>query len=118
MTRLQAEKIVRDYGAVLARLGLTRSSDLTRGMVADTRKLPHPKERIKEALIFALRSTKEPQTRDQLKSGYIFLANYQEGVGDTKPDLNLDPAEVAKWWPLVYAEIQALKSELEKQGLW
>jgi hypothetical protein len=119
ITRLQAEKIIQDYGAVLAR------SDLTRGGVADTGKLPHPKERIKEALVFALRSTKEPQTREQLKSGYIFLAHYQEGVGGTtdgldltKPDLNLDPAELTKWWPFVYAEIQALKSELEKQGLW
>jgi hypothetical protein len=118
-TTKEAEKIVQEYGAVLA------SSALTRGLVADTRNLPHPKERIKQALVFALRSTKELQMREQLKSAYILLANYQEGVGDTtvgldltKADLNLDLAEMKKWWPLVVAELQALKFELEKQGLW
>jgi hypothetical protein len=130
MTPEAAQKLVQDYGAVLG------SSAPAPGCVADVRNLPHSKERMKQALVFALRLTKEPQMREQLKSGYISLADWQEGVGNervgidlTKMDLNADPLEMAKriasqgsvmekWTPLVQAEREALKSELQKLGLW
>jgi hypothetical protein len=130
MTPKAAEKIVQDYGAVLG------SAAPAPGCVADVRSLPHPKERIKQALVFALRITKEPQVREQLKIGYISLADWQEGVGSetvgmdlTKMDLSADPLEIAKriasqgdavkkWTHLVQAEQNALKSELQKLGLW
>lgn len=130
MTPEAAQKIVQDYGAALG------SSAPAPGCVADVRNLPHSKERIKQALVFALRLTKEPQMREQLKVGYISLADWQEGVGNetvgidlTKMDLNADPLEMAKriasqgsvmekWTPLVQAEREALKSELQKLGLW
>ena len=125
-----AEKIVQDYGAVLG------STAPTPGCIADARKLPHSKERIKQALVFALRMTKEPQMREQLKVGYISLSDWQEGVGDAtvgidliNMDLNADPVELAKritsqgaaaekWMPKVEAEQEALKAELQKLGLW
>jgi len=125
-----AEKIVQDYGAVLG------SAAPAPGCVEDARKLPHPKERIKQALVFALRMTKEPQMRDQLKVGYISLSDWQEGVGDapvgidlTDMDPNADPVELAKritsqgaaaekWMPKVKVEQEALKAELQKLGLW
>jgi len=130
MTADAAEKIVQDYGAVLG------SSAPAPGCVADLRNLPHSKERIKQALVFAIRLTKDPQTREQLKVGYISLADWQEDVGIdtlgidlTKMHLNADPLELAKriasqgntmekWTPLVQAEQEALKSELQKLGLW
>jgi len=125
-----AEKIVQDYGAVLA------SAASAPGCVTDARKLPHPKERIKQALVFALQMTKEPQMREQLKISYISLADWQEGVGDatvgidlTKRDPNADPFEIVKritsqgavaekWMPKVKAEQEALKAQLQKLGLW
>jgi len=125
-----AEKIVQDYGAVLA------SAAPAPGCVADARKLPYPKERIKQALAFVLRMTKEPQMREQLKIGYISLAGWQEGVGEatvgidlSKMDPNADPVELAKritsqgaaagkWMPKVKAEQEALKADLQKLGLW
>ncbi|MCK9419129.1 MAG: hypothetical protein M0R70_07105 [Nitrospirae bacterium] len=125
-----AEKIVNDYGAVLA------SAVPAPGCVADERKLPHPKEHIKQALVFALCMTKEPQMREQLKIAYITLADWQQGVGDaavgldlTKMDLNAEPdelakqimsqgADVEKWLQKVKAEQESLRGELQKRGLW
>ena len=130
MTAAMAEKIVRDYGAVL------RSGAPTLGVVADVQELPHPKERIKEALVFALRSTADPKIREALTLGYIDLADWQEGVGNTragidltKMDPNEDPMKLAerivaqsagadKWIAVVEAERQALESELRRLNLW
>ncbi len=130
MTPDAAEKIVQDYGAALG------SSAPAPGCVADIHSLPHPKEQIKQAFVFALRLTKDPQMREQLKVGYISLADWQEGVGSsiagidlTNMELNADPLETAKgiasqgaamekWTPLVQAEQEALKAELQKLGLW
>lgn len=130
MTPDAAGKIVQDYGAVLGSLAPAP------GCVADVRNLPHPKEHIKQALVFAIRLTKDPRMQEQLKVGYISLADWQEGVGGgtmgidlTSMDLNADPLEMAKrialkgtamekWTPLVQAEQEALKAELQKLGLW
>lgn len=130
MTPEAAQKIVHDYGAVLA------SSAPAPGCVADVGNLPHSKEHIKQALVFALLLTKEPQMREQLKVSYTLLADWQEGVGNetlgidlTNMELDADPLEMAKqiasqgnemekWTRLVQAEHEALKSELQKLGLW
>ena len=130
MTPEAAEKIVQDYGAVL------EASALAPGCVADVRNLPHSKELIKQALVIALCLIEEPHVREKLKFGYISLADWQEGVGNTtvgidctKMDLNGDPLEMAKrissegitmkkWMPLVKAEQEMLKSELQKFDLW
>lgn len=130
MTLEAAKTIVQGYGAVL------ESSAPAPGCVADIRGLPYPKERIKQALVFALRVTQELQVREQLKVAYISLADWQEGVGGdtvgidlTDMDPSADPLEVAKriasqgdvmkkWTPVVQAEQGELKSELQTLGLW
>ena len=130
LTHEVAEKIVQDYGAVLM------NSAPVPGGVADVCKLPYPKDRIKQALIVALSFSKDVRMREQLKVGYIMLADWQESVGDqtlgidfTPLDLNSDVAEVferivsqgeamQKWRPLIQAERETLKLELQKLGLW
>ncbi|HWP23358.1 MAG TPA: hypothetical protein VNM15_04115 [Candidatus Binatia bacterium] len=120
-------KIASDYGAVLA-----SSAAPPPGCVADARKLPHPKEQIKNALVYALGIVEDPQMRSALKICYISLANWQEGVGDIDTGLNvtkIDPSgdihELAKWivasekWLLkARAERESLVGELHKLGLW
>jgi len=130
MTAGVAEKIVQEYGASL------RSLSIPGRFVMDAGSLPHPKERIKQALILALLLETDPKQREVLKSGYIMLSDWQEGVGDepvgldvTKMDLNADPKELAKrihdpldrmikWQAVAKEEREALKSELQKLGLW
>ena len=124
-------KIASDYGAVLA-----SSAAPAPACVADARKLPHPKEDIKKALVYALRLVEDPQMRSALKICYISLANWQEGVGDTdvgldfrKIDPNADIHELAKWvtshasaWQnwlrKASAERESLVADLQKLGLW
>jgi|RhiMetdeSRZDD1v2_1073273.scaffolds.fasta_scaffold35657_8 hypothetical protein len=137
MTFETAIRIIEDYGVVL------RSATHAPGCVVDARNLPHPKQRIKEALIVALRSTTDPHKRDHCKTGLIYLADWQEGVGDTP--VGFDPAKSGfdqakldrtaltpefleqlssqlagweKWDPVVAAERKAVVLELKKLGLW
>jgi hypothetical protein len=130
MTPSLAEKIIQDYGAIL------QSSAPLPGCVADVSKLPHPRERIKEALVVDLESVTDPQMKESLKIGYLQLADWQEGVGEsdvgihlTETDLSDDPmkqaerimnqhAEAKKWVEIVKAEQKALEAELRDKGLW
>jgi len=130
MSGKEAEKIIQSYGAVL------QTEAPQPGCVADTIKLPFPKEKIKAALIFGLKGTDDQQTKEMLKVGYIQLAEWQEGVGEidvgldlSNMDLNDDPVKLAeqvsaqgsgheKWQPIVKAEQERLKQELVDLGLW
>lgn len=125
MTPEAAEKIIQDYGAVL------ETSAPTPGCVADVDNLPHPKARIKEAIVMMLPLIEDHELREQLKTGYIWLSNWQEGVGSEQIGLDLmnmdpdaDPLEMAKriseqgdemgkWTPIMQAEGEALKAELD-----
>ncbi len=129
MTPQMAEKIIRDYGVIL------QTEAPTPGCVRDVSKLAYPKEKIKEALIIGLRSTSDSQMKEMIKVGYIQLADWQEGVGDTDLGLDLlkmngddDPTKLAesilkqsagyeKWAPIVHPERKALQQELEDMGL-
>ena len=71
--------------------------------MADKSKLPFPKEKIKAALIIGLKATTDQRMREMLKVGYIQLADWQEGVGETDQgldlanmDLNDDPVKLAQ----------------------
>jgi hypothetical protein len=130
ISHAEAEKVVQAYGAIL------QHSAPAPGCVADISKLPYPKEQIKQALITALRLTKDAPVREQLKGGYVLLANWQPGVGST--DLGLDISRIdqtddtqkqaqqvvaqssdfGKWTPIVNAEGHALESELRRMNLW
>lgn len=125
-------KIVNDYGATLA-----SSAAPFPGCVADACKLPYPKEDIKMALLHMLRVVEDAQLRSALKMCYISLAQWQEGVGDTdvgldfsKIDTNANAYELAKWvashndsawkkaWSQMSAELETLRGDLQKLGLW
>jgi hypothetical protein len=114
----EAEKIIQAYGALL------QAQPPAPGRVADARKLPFPKERIKAALIFGLKATNDQQM------------NWQEGVGENDIGLDLsnedlydDPVKLAqkivdqgsghkKWQPIIKAEQEKLQKELVDLGLW
>jgi hypothetical protein len=83
-----------------------------------------------------LESVTDPQMKESLKIGYLQLADWQEGVGEsdvgihlTETDLSDDPmkqaerimnqhAEAKKWVEIVKAEQKALEAELRDKGLW
>lgn len=122
--------IVQAYGKIL------ETSAPTPGTIADVDKLPYTKKQIKDALIAALRSTDDPQMKEHLKVGYIQLADWQEGVGNSNQgldlsniDLNQDTESLAQqvleqsagtkdWAVVVQKERAALKQELQKLNLW
>jgi hypothetical protein len=130
LTLEEAKKIIQDYGPAL------ESSTHAPGCIVDACYLPHPKERIKQAFIVALRSTTDPQKREQCKVGLLYLADWQEGVGDMpvgldlrKMDLNADARELAdqvisqragmeKWDGIMKAEREAMELDLRRLGLW
>jgi hypothetical protein len=106
------------------------------GTVADTKELPYSKLDIKNAIIKALLSTDDPQTKEHLKVGYVMLSDWQEGVGETNQgidttslDMSLDAVSLAqsvleqsngsnKWLAMARNEQDVLKRELEELGLW
>ena len=98
-----AETVLQDYGIVLG----TRAPQP--GYVADVKALPHSKPRIKEALVVAMRSMQDPHMRSQLRKAYVSLADWQEGVGLTRPG--------GLWMMQVHAEQERLRDELKKLDL-
>ncbi len=121
----EAEKIIHDYVAAFANV---------RGIATDSSKLPHPKERIKQALALALKRTSEANMRSQLRDVYLSLADWHPGVGDslaafaiTKPDITGDIRVAAerisqagpafqKWLSISEAERKQLQTELDSVG--
>ena len=126
-----------DFTAVVQAYGRLLETDApVDGTVADTNKLPYPKQKVKEALLAALLTTPDERMREQLKVGYIYLADWQDGVGDA--NRGFDPstldrskdtkslsaqvssavADAQHWTDAADREREALKKELEELGLW
>jgi hypothetical protein len=124
-------EIVGDYGTALEKKAMTPA------YVADERRLPHPKEQIKRAIIYALKINLLPQLQEHLKGGYIELAMWQKGVGQEDQLWGLDvlsmnpknPVQTLarqlsdqspdpKWAKLILDERAQLKQELDDLGLW
>jgi hypothetical protein len=123
-------RVVQAYGKVL------ETSAPVSGTVADAEQLPYSKQKIKEAIVAALRSTDDLQTKEHLKVSYIQLSDWQEGVG--KPDQGLDVSTLdmnqdveslakvvveqssgsEKWTAIAQKEQEILKQELQELGLW
>jgi hypothetical protein len=80
MPSTEAEKIINDFGAALA----ARTE-----LYSDAAKLPHPKIKVKEALIIWIDATHDATARDVLKGAYLSLAEWQEGIGQGLHDLDL-----------------------------
>jgi hypothetical protein len=98
-----AGTVLQDYGIVLG------TAAPQTGYVADVKALPHPKPRIKEALVVAMRGMHDPHMRSQLRKAYVSLADWQEGVGTTRPG--------GLWRVQVQAEQERLRDELKKLDL-
>jgi len=129
-SQLIASIIVQGYGKVI------ETARPAPGTVADVNKLPYPKEQIKDALIVALRSADNPQEKEYLKTGYILLADWQEGVGESNIgldlsniDLNQDPNSLIEnvqekskvsdyWMKVIQKEGEVLEQELRELNLW
>jgi len=130
MTPELAIEIIQEYGAVM------QNNSPQSGGVADISNLPYLKSQIKEALIIGLKMNDDPQTQEAFIIGYMKLADWQEGIGDTEVrlhfsnlDLNATPEELAqsvleqdagneKWRHVVQDERNALKEELINLDYW
>jgi len=117
------QTIIHAYAAVLG----SRKS-----IICDVSTLPFPKNQIKAALIIAMQDELDPQVRDQMKTGYMHLADFQEGVGsqsyEVTPQDAVDPQAFKKridglkpafteMPQIVAAEAQGLTEELKALGL-
>jgi len=122
----EAQAIVNEYDAALAS---------SKALATDAPELPYPKNRIKAALVAAMRATSDASMRDHLKAGCVSLADWQEGVNtdalafeSAAKDLSSDSLKVAK--PLaeaapafmniqsqIVAEVTRLADELKSLGL-
>jgi hypothetical protein len=120
----QVLKIVAAYGV---QLSSHKSSPV------DASELPYPKATIKLALIAAIAVTEDAKMREQLKTAFTQLADWQEGIGPgphSVADLlgGNDPVEQAKRISAagpaimkigaqVIAEMQASLEELKSLGM-
>ena len=124
------ERVVQAYGKLLD------TSAPVPGTVADVNKLPYSKQQIKDAIFAALRMTDDPQIKEHLKSGYIQLSGWQEGVGESNQGLDVSALDMSqdieslaktvieqstgseKWTAIAQKEQEVLKQELQELGLW
>lgn len=130
MSAQKATAIIQQYGSFL------EHGAPNPGCVADVTKLPFAKAEIKRALLLGLKSIAEPEAREVLRAGYLQLADWQEGVGDSDQGIDVsgfdpaeDPLKMAekvlaqsegheKWSPIVEAERLMLRDELQRAGMW
>jgi hypothetical protein len=68
--------VISDFGALLEKQTLALTD------IADASLLPHPKEKILEAILAAVRVTRDRTLLNHLEAGAMFLAQYQAGVGE------------------------------------
>jgi hypothetical protein len=125
VTVAEIENVVHTYSEAM----LSKKS-----VIADVSELPYTKATIKAALLAAISATTDAKMRDQLKSSYVMLADFQEGVGSKPysfdPKLQDGEDEIAmmkriaaspKSFPeistKVLAEGQSLLAELKALGL-
>jgi len=124
----EAIKIIQDYGEIM----LNKSP--APFYIADVKKLPHSKSKIKDALMLALSAKGREAMVDALKIGYLQLANWQEGIGDA--DLAIGMVDdgksseeklklveehyelVKRWNALLEDERIVLKNDLVSIGVW
>ncbi len=123
----EAEKVIQDYAKVL-------EAAADKLIVASESRLPHPKEKIKEAILFALPLT-SGQMREHLLTSYIVLGMFQNLRRElgflelpARADLLTD-AEIESWanevantpmgielQKFVISEVKSLIEELKKKG--
>lgn len=105
------------------------------GRVADIKKLPYQKERIKASLLVEMKRTNDTEKLEALMLFYASLAQFQEGVGDIDIEIGIintdhggDPLRAAnmkikmgpkslKWREIVAKEGKDLIAELRIYGI-
>jgi hypothetical protein len=102
-----AHRIVADYGDFMQ-----SSAFPTPGCIADTKKLPYDKERIKRALILAIKLSDNHDTKQTLKVAYSGLADFQDGVGES--DIGLDTRRIPELQNIDSLGKAQLESIMEK----
>lgn len=119
MSPERAEKIVNEYGAAMMKKPT---------MVTDERSLPHSKADIKEAIRILVRLTADdPTFVDQLRAGYVSLADFQPLTSREKaivaqfdasaramPDMS-DPKALAAYIAM-FEEYQSLTGRVADEG--
>jgi hypothetical protein len=75
-----AQKIVNDYGAAI---------ESRKSAFADDSELPNPKPVIKAAMIAAIQVVQDAKARELLKTNFVLLADWQEGIGPGPHDLDV-----------------------------
>lgn len=120
LTDKEVEKIINRYGEVL------QFSAPPPGGVADVKKLPYSKEKIKAAILQAITVSNDKNLNESLKAAYVQLADWQEGVGEqdigfdfSNPDsvtpeqVLLQGEDLQKWTNIVIQEQEKLIQELK-----
>jgi hypothetical protein len=118
---------------IVRRYGRTLEAHATRGsIVSDVSMLPIPKDDLRKVLITLITAMPDGPQREQLKSGYMMLPDFQPGVGTRiikiDPDMSkgvhrattevLDEAkEFERWSAITLAESTQLKLDLDKLAL-
>ncbi len=72
---------------------MLENSAPTPGCVADIKELPHDKQAIKSAILTCLAHVSDPELKEQLKTGYMCLADWQIGVGDQHLGIDLSKVD-------------------------
>jgi hypothetical protein len=63
-------------------------------IVADSSELPYPKHVIKAALIAAIKTTTDVAQREQLRSAFVGLSGWQDGVGGSPQSFEVGQADL------------------------
>ena len=122
--------IIQDYGRAMVH----KAPPL--GGVADVSKLPHPKSKIKKALIQALNEADGPELVRSLKDAYLRLSVWQKDVGEQPIGIDLaefatisdldeqasayleQEQQIEQWKHKVNSEVESLEDDLNKLDLW
>lgn len=130
VSREAALKIVQEYCEILDGAGPAF------GSVADVSELPYSKYVIKKAIATCMSGKTDSALSERLKTAYLSLADWQEGVGDQHLELTLLKARVSEDFGgtvgarrrpgsvnmdrlniMVVDEWQQLESELKTKGV-
>ncbi|TDG13496.1 hypothetical protein E2F43_08125 [Seongchinamella unica] len=121
---LQAQRMVLDYARFL------EHSAPMPGRIADQSRLPHPKARLKSALLLCIGNSSDERLSEHLRAGYLMLSAFQPDVGeqalgtdftsldlegdmlDVALQLEQDDAAASPLRPKVRRELEELKQEL------
>lgn len=121
--RKQTAELVSGANAVIARMGALLEGNS--GLFMDECRLPLSKAAMKAAFKIAMTVEHDPARFDWLKTGWILLADFQPGIGDTPLSLPPMPekptdefmAELQRYTTMtktVANESQTLAAELEE----